>query len=349
MKAYFQKRFLKFKNPAGTSRGILKTKPSWYIYLYDEEDPSYKGVGECSIIPGLSIDDEEKIEVTLSEICKKINANDYNFKDTLPDFPAIQFALETAYLDYHVKGSKVLFPSSFTEGEQGIHINGLIWMGSLSSMQEQIENKLSNNFQCIKIKIGALNFKDEFSLLKKLRERYSTKDLEIRVDANGAYTPQEAYENMGKLAGLNIHSIEQPIIPTQIYEMAELCSKAPIPVALDEELFGITPVENKRKLIEIIKPHYLVLKPSMLGGFNETLHWINIAKSFQIGWWITSALESNIGLNAIAQWTFKQNVTIPQGLGTGNLFINNINSPLIINKEQLFYDPIKNWNYEFVY
>jgi o-succinylbenzoate synthase len=349
MKASFQKRLFNFKNPAGTSRGILLTKPSWYIYFYNEEDPTFKGIGECSIIPGLSLDKEDKIEDTLAEICKKINSNDYNFKNTIPDFPAIQFALEAAYLDYNAKGSKILFPSSFTSGEDGIPINGLIWMGSLSSMQEQIENKLDNNYRCIKIKIGALDFNDEFNLLKKLRNRFSANDLEIRVDANGAYRPREALEYMGKLADLKIHSIEQPIIPAQIYEMADLCRKTPLPIALDEELFGITPVENKRKLIEIIKPQYLVLKPSMLGGLNETLQWINIAKSFDIGWWVTSALESNIGLSAIAQWTYDQNISIPQGLGTGNLFEKNVISPLTLNGEKLFYDPAKEWNFEFVY
>lgn len=349
MKAYFQKRVFNFKKPAGTSRGILLTKPSWYIYFYDEEEPIYKGVGECSIIPGLSLDNEDKIDDTLAEICRKINSNDYNFNNTIPDFPAIQFALEVAHIDYQVKGSKILFPSSFTTGKEGIPINGLIWMGSLSSMQEQIENKLENNFSCIKIKIGALEFNDELNLLKKLRSRYSADVLEIRVDANGAYKPKEAYEYMGKLADLKVHSIEQPIIPAQIYDMADLCRKPPLPVALDEELFGITPIENKRKLIEIIKPQYLVLKPSMLGGFNETLQWINIAKSFNIGWWITSALESNIGLSAIAQWAYGQNISIPQGLGTGNLFEENIISPLTLKKEKLFYDPLKDWNLEFVY
>ncbi len=349
MKAYFQKRILKFKKPVGTSRGTLITKPSWFVYLYDEEEPIYKGIGECSIIPGLSIDDEDKIEDTLADICKKINSKDYNFNNTLPDFPAIQFAIETALLDYKAKGSKILFPSAFTDGNDGIVINGLIWMGNLSFMQEQIDIKLKNNFRCIKLKIGALDFEDEFFLLKKIRERYSVNDLEIRVDANGAFRPGQAYEIMGRLSTLDIHSIEQPIVPTQIYEMAELCRKAPIQVALDEELFGITPFENRRKLIEIIKPHYLVIKPSMLGGLNEAMHWINIARSFNIGWWVTSALESNIGLNAIAQWCYTQKVTMPQGLGTGSLYLTNINSPLTLNEEKLFYDPIKKWNYEFVY
>ncbi len=349
MKTYFQKRILKFRDPAGTSKGILKTKPSWFVYFYDEENPDYKGVGECSVIPGLSIDDEDKIEPTLADICKSVNLGDYNFEDTLPEFPAIQFALETALSDYKVKGSKVLFPSDFTKGRKGIVINGLIWMGDIHSMKQQIEYKIEKGYRCVKLKIGALNFDEEYNLIKRIRNTYSEADIEIRVDANGAYSPERAYENMGKLAALDIHSIEQPILPSQIYEMAELCRKAPIPVALDEELFGIRPFENKQKLVEIIRPHYLVLKPSMLGGFRETEQWVSIAEELNIGWWVTSALESNIGLNAIAQWCYQLGVSIPQGLGTGNLYIDNIISPLTLNGEKLFYDPFKKWNYEFVY
>ncbi len=349
MKAYFQKRILKFKKPSGTSRGILYHKPSWYIYLYDEEYPSKKGIGECSIIPGLSIDNEENIEGKLSDICKLINDDDFDFESTIPEYPAIEFALDTALLDFQVKGNKQLFPSEFTEGTEGIETNGLIWMGDAHTMFEQIEEKITQGFSCIKLKIGAIGTEDELRVIHNIRNHFSEKDIEIRVDANGAFTPDEAYEIMGKLADLDVHSIEQPILPSQVFEMADLCRKAPIPVALDEELFGKHPFENKLKLIEIIRPHYLVLKPSMLGGFKETMDWVNIAGKENIGWWITSALESNIGLNAIAQWCYALGVKMPQGLGTGGLYVKNVVSPLTMKGSKLFYDPNVEWNYDFVY
>lgn len=349
MKAYFQKRILKFKKPSGTSRGVLYHKPAWYIYLYDEEHPSKKGIGECSIIPGLSVDNEEKIEDRLSDICKLINDNDFDFEKAMPEYPAIEFGLETALLDFQVRGSKNLFPTEFTDGAEGIETNGLIWMDDVAAMVRQIEDKISQGFSCIKLKIGALDTEDELQVIRNIRSQYSEDDIEIRVDANGAYSAEIAYEVMGRLADLNVHSIEQPILPSQVFEMANLCRKAPIPVALDEELFAKHPFENKQKLVEIIKPHYLVLKPSMLGGFKETMDWVNIAGKEGIGWWITSALESNIGLNAIAQWCYAIGVSIPQGLGTGGLFVKNVDSPLTMKGSKLFYDPSLEWSYDFVY
>lgn len=349
MKASFQKRVLKFKKPAGTSRGILLEKPSWYLFLYDEYHPAHKGIGECSVIPGLSPDDELQIEPKLAEICRLINAGDFDFEKPISDFPAISFAVETALLDFQVKGSKILFPSSFTEGTEGIAINGLIWMDQIESMLQQVEQKIEQGFKCIKLKIGTHEFHDEMSLLRMIRSRFSAEELCIRVDANGAYSFRQAFDVVSILAKLEIHSIEQPIIPSQLSEMAELCRLSPVPIALDEELIGKYPAENKRKLIEILRPQYLVFKPSLLGGFRETTDWINIAGEFNCGWWVTSALESNIGLNAIAQWTSFLGTSIPQGLGTGNLFSYNIESPLVVRGEKLFYDPGLKWNYEFVY
>lgn len=349
MKAYFQKRSLQFNKPAGTSRGVLLHKPSWFIYLYNEDEPDVKGIGECSIIPGLSHDDESLIEDKLSEVCQLINKEAYDFTKPLHDFPAITFGLETALLDYENSGNKILFPSKFTEGLAGIPTNGLIWMGDLTSMSEQVERKLDEGYRCIKLKIGAIDIDDEFLVLSNLRKQFSSKELELRVDANGAFRFEQAPDILKRLADLEIHSIEQPIMPSQLYEMARLCEETPLPIALDEELIGKHPYHVKRKLVEMLQPQYLVLKPGLLGGFKETTDWINIAEEFDTGWWVTSALESNIGLNAIAQWTYTLDSNMHQGLGTGSLFARNIESPLEIIGSKLFYSGNKKWSLEFVY
>ena len=349
MKAYFQKRILKFKSPVGTSRGILHHKPSWFLYLYDEDEPQMKGIGECSIIPGLSIDDENKIEDVLTNICLKINNREFDFTIPLYNYPAVNFAVETSLLDYKTGGLRKLFPSKFIEGEEGISINGLIWMGDLESMRNQVEKKIEEGFRCIKLKVGAIETEKELELISDIRSRFNTKELEIRVDANGAYSYEDAMLILKKLSKFDIHSIEQPIMPSQIQNMAKLCQESPVPIALDEELFGIHPFSNKRKLIDLIRPQYLVLKPSMLGGIKETTDWIIIANEFGIDWWVTSALESNIGLNAIAQWVYSMENSVTHGLGTGNLYEENVISPLVLKGDKLFYDSEKNWDYEFVF
>lgn len=349
MKAYFQKRILEFIHAAGTSRGVLKIKPSWYIYLYDELAPDYKGIGEVSIIPGLSKDDENTIEQKLSVLCAAINENSQNLDEIIADYPAIKFGLETALLDFESKGSKILFESDFTRGESGIPTNGLIWMGNSDEMMARVKQKLDAGFRCLKMKIGAVDIEEELQIIRNLRREYSSSVLELRVDANGAFTYTEAKGILQKLADWEVHSIEQPIMPTQIDEMADLCSTSPIPVALDEELIGIAPYENKFKLIDIIRPQYLILKPSLLGGLGESNDWINIAKQLGIGWWVTSALESNIGLSAIAQWVAGLETSMHQGLGLGNLYKKNIDSPLELHGEKLFYNTERKWRYEFVY
>lgn len=349
IKAYFQKRILQFRKPAGTSRGIMLQKPVWYIYLYDEFEPLIKGIGECSIIPGLSIDNDLMVEDKLAEICKQINSGEYDFNKELIDFPGVAFGLETALLDLNTGGSKILFPSGFTKGEDGIKINGLVWMGNPESMMEQVEDKIDKGYKCIKLKIGAIDFKDELQIIRNIRQQHNANELEIRVDANGAFSIKSVRDILNKLAELDVHSIEQPIMPSQFDEMAGLCADSPVPIALDEELIGKFPLENKKKIIDNIKPHYLVLKPGLLGGFRETTDWINIAKEFKVGWWVTSALESNIGLNAISQWTYTLGNKIYHGLGTGSLYVENIDSPLTIKGEKIFYDPQQKWNFEFVY
>lgn len=349
MKAYFQKRVLEFSKAAGTSRGALLQKPSWYIFFYDEQAPEIKGIGEVSIIPGLSFDNEAEIEGMLTNVCAKINSGIYNFKKTLQDFPAISFGVETALMDYKVKGSKILFPSEFTEGVHGIKTNGLIWMGTLEDMLEQVKLKLDSGFRCLKMKIGAIDFNQELVLLKSLRQQFKASELELRVDANGAFSYDEAKEYLKVLQELDIHSIEQPILPNQIEEMADLCQNSDLPIALDEELIGKYSYEVKRKLIDIIRPQYLILKPSLLGGIGASTDWINISEEFNIDWWVTSALESNIGLNVIAQWVATLDNEMYQGLGLGSLYRKNIDSPLELQGEKLFYNPGRKWSYEFVY
>jgi len=348
MQAFFRKRSLQFKNPAGTSRGILHEKPSWFLFLKDEDNNKH-GIGECSIIPDLSIDKKSEIEPTLQHICQAINqGNPIKPNEMAYGFPAIQFALETALIDYQNGGTRILFPSEFTSGQESLPINGLIWMGNIQHMRNQVNKKLEQGFSCIKLKIGAINTDQELSIIHELRKTYPASKLEIRVDANGAFQYDEAREVMKVLAIREVHSIEQPIAKGHTEEMAKLSADTPLAVALDEELIGLMEYESKYQLIEAIKPQYLILKPSLLGGFNASKEWIRIAEDFDAGWWVTSALESNIGLNALAQWTYTLNVDMPQGLGTGSLFKENIESPLEIQDAQLFYNPGKSWNEHFI-
>ena len=344
--ASFQKHTLIFKKPGGTSRGILTSKDSWFIILKDENQKT--GIGECSIIRGLSIDDRPDFELKLEEVCRKIE-NFQNYLDTgLAEFPAIRFGLETALKDLETGGKQILFPSEFTNGEIGIPINGLIWMGTFSEMKEQIISKIENGFRCLKLKIGAINFAEEISLLKMIRKEFSANELEIRVDANGAFAVGEVLEKLQKLSALEIHSIEQPIRAGQVNEMAKICEISPIPVALDEELIGLKNKQEMQQLLAEIKPQYVILKPSLLGGFSKSKEIIEAANKMNIAWWATSALEANIGLNAIAQWVFTFHNQMPQGLGTGQLFENNIPSPLLIKNANLHHGSQNQWNLDLL-
>ena len=340
MKAYYFKHILNFNQPSGTSRGILTFKETWFLKIEDENN---FGIGECSMLRGLSIDDRFDFEEKLNWVCENINLGFNHLLDKLLDFPSIKFGLETAFLDFRSDTPFILYPSNFTQGEVSIPINGLIWMGNKSFMKEQIKTKIKLGFSCIKIKVGAIDFQTELNLIKYLRNEYSVNDIEIRVDANGGFSPKDSLEKLKQLSKLDIHSIEQPIAPGQYEQMAQLCEESPIPIALDEELIGINDVTKRLNLLQIINPKYIILKPSLIGGFVSTQSWINLAKKESVGWWITSALESNIGLNAIAQWTYVLGISRPQGLGTGKLFSNNIDSPLEINNGRLFYLPSKKW------
>ena len=344
MKATFFKYQLQFKQASGTSRGVLTSKDTWFLKI---QDANQMGIGECGMFRGLSCDDRPDFEDKLDWVCENIKLGQEALLEELSEFPAIQFGLETAFLDFNADKSFVLFPSKFTEGQAEIPINGLVWMGNTDFMKSQIYSNIASGFYCIKIKIGALDFDTEFKLLQSIREEYDANTIEIRVDANGAFSPDEALEKLKRLSDLQLHSIEQPIGSGQIEAMAELCAHSPLPIALDEELIGIHDVTKRNYLLQTINPQFIILKPTLLGGFSGSQSWIDLAESHSIGWWITSALESNFGLNAIAQWTYQLDVHRPQGLGTGALFTNNLVSPLKIINGRLSYDPSKKWKLNF--
>ena len=341
MKASFFKYQLQFKKASGTSRGILRTKDTWFIKI---EDESHVGIGECGMFRGLSCDDRPDFEEKLHWVCTHINLGLNNLLKKLVEFPSIKFGLEIAFLDLKAKPSHALFPSEFTKGNDSIPINGLIWMGDKQYMKSQIRTKLDAGFDCLKMKIGAIDFETELALIQSIRKEFDAKTIEIRVDANGAFSESDALEKLKSLSDYALHSIEQPIKQGQYDAMAELCNKTPLPIALDEELIGVYDVTRRKKLLQTINPQYIILKPTLVGGLLGSQSWIDLAEDQNIGWWITSALESNVGLNAIAQWTYSLNVKRPQGLGTGMLFSNNFLSPLQINNGNLQYNPKEKWN-----
>ncbi|WP_370476450.1 o-succinylbenzoate synthase [Tamlana flava] len=341
--ATYQQYILNFKQASGTSRGILKTKETWFIVLKTENK---LGIGECGLFRGLSADDKPDYEQKLKWACEQIDSGLDFLLGQLTEYPSIQFGLEMAFLSLESKDSFELYPSEFTKSEDSIPINGLIWMGDEAFMKKQIQDKIEAGFSCIKMKIGAIDFQSEVNLIKSIRKDFSSKEIELRADANGAFSPKEVLEKLKILSDYDLHSIEQPIKQGQIDEMAWLCEVAPLPIALDEELIGVFSLKNKKELLQIINPQYIILKPSLVGGFNGTDEWIDTAENQNIGWWITSALESNIGLNAIAQYTYKKHSSLPQGLGTGGLFINNFSCPLQVKNGTLQYQKNKTWNLE---
>jgi len=342
IKAQYHKYILNFKQPSGTSRGIMTTKETWFIIL---ESDGKTGVGECGVLRGLSIDDIPDYEEKLKWACKNINLGLETLVSELVELPSIQFGLETAFKSLESINQFQLFPSAFTKGFDSIPINGLVWMGSEDFMRSQIKDRISAGFDCIKLKIGAIDFQTELDILKSIRKEFSKSDIELRVDANGAFQTKDALEKLKQLSEYQLHSIEQPICPKQFEAMAKLCEQTPLPIALDEELIGVFEFEKKRELLQTIKPQYIILKPSLIGGFSGSQQWIDLAEQQNIKWWITSALESNIGLNAIAQFTYTLKNTMPQGLGTGSLFTNNFDSPLTVKNGTLHYNLNQNWNF----
>lgn len=341
MKASYKKYTLHFKRPSGTSRGVMTEKETWFLFL---EDDGKTGIGECGLLRGLSVDDRPDYEEKLQWVCQNIHLGKDKLWDELLEFPSIQFGVEMAFLSLQSKTPFELFPSSFTKGNDAMRINGLVWMGDEAYMKSQIEEKLAQEFTCIKLKIGAIDFEKELELLRYIRQNFDAKTIEIRVDANGAFNSFEALDKLKQLAVFELHSIEQPVQKNNTDLMADLCNSTPFPIALDEELIGVFLFSEKEALLKKIRPQYIILKPSLVGGFKGTLEWISIANSLNIDWWITSALESNIGLNAITQFTFTLQNPLPQGLGTGGLYTNNFDGPLEINKGHIQYNTAKNWD-----
>lgn len=335
IKATFKKYILQFKLPGGTSRGVLHTKETYFLKIAKDQNI---GLGECAVFKGLSTDDRPDYEEKLQWLCDHIQLDKDLLLHELIEFPSIQFGLEQALLSLKSKDPFELFPSDFTNGNDSIAINGLIWMGNRSFMQKQIKEKLKAGFTTIKLKIGAIDFQTELGLLKNIRNEFLANEIELRVDANGAFHPKEALEKLKQLSEFQLHSIEQPIKAGQWELMEDLCKKTPLPIALDEELIGVFNKSDREKMLQSINPQYIILKPSLIGGFHGTDEWVELANKYGIGWWITSALESNIGLNAIAQYTYIKQNKLPQGLGTGGLFTNNSISPLTVKNGALFYE-----------
>lgn len=344
MTASYKQYILKFKRPSGTSRGVLTEKETWLIRI---SDGNREGFGECGILRSLSYDDQPGYEDQLQWVCENIHLGKDQLWKRLREFPSIQFGIEMAFKSLEAEDPFLLFTSEFTAGKDSIPINGLVWMGDKEFMKEQITQKIESGFKCIKLKIGAIDFDTEVQLLRSIRDHFSAEEIELRVDANGAFKPEEALPKLERLAKLQIHSIEQPIKQGQVNEMAEICRKTPLPIALDEELIGVLTVTEKAELIQTIKPQYAIFKPSLIGGIKGTTEWLEICNKNRVDCWITSALESNIGLNAIAQWTYTLNSSMPQGLGTGSLYTNNITSPLEVNNGTIQYNPAKNWEFKF--
>lgn len=350
LRASVSKKVFEFNFTARTSRGRMKERTSWFIKLWDESNPSVFGLGECAPLPGLSVDDKPDYEIVLNRVAENVSTLKIGSLTLLenaatlvpPGFPSILFGLETALLDFKNGGKRIIFNNSFLTSKP-IPINGLVWMGDLDQMLQQASIKIDDGFRCIKIKVGGLNFEKECDILHYIRRKYYREEIVLRLDANGAFKTEEALYKLYDLSKFKIHSIEQPIKPGQP-ELEELCRKSPIPIALDEEMIGIESAEAKKDLLANVKPQYIIVKPSLHGGILSSQEWISIAESLNIGWWITSALESNIGLNAICQLTANYPVSIPQGLGTGALYENNFESPLEVKKGEIFYSPKLSWN-----
>lgn len=329
-----QERTLHFKQPAGTSRGVYTTRKIWLVYLSDGKKT---GMGECAPLPDLSCDVRNDYEEVLEGFCQKLCESGEIDYEAMRDYPSMLFGFETALLN--LQHGDIMFDNAFSRGEVGIPINGLVWMGNYDEMLQRMEEKLEKGFRCVKLKIGAIDFDQELDLVKRIRDRFSFHEVELRLDANGAFPYEEALYKLELLSQYAIHSIEQPIKAQQWALMAELCRESPLPIALDEELIGVNDPEMKHHMLNIIKPRYIILKPSLHGGMQGCREWIKTARDMGIGSWITSALESNIGLNAIAQFAadvYGDHITMPQGLGTGQLFTDNIPMPLEIRGDKLW-------------
>jgi o-succinylbenzoate synthase len=348
--SYFQKVF-RFNFKARTSRGLMKDKTSWFIKIFEKDNPEIFGIGECGPLAGLSIDSIPEFDSRVSSIVDHINVSSFAKLDPAMiraiagvSFPSITFGLETAWMDFQNGGQRVIFKNGFVKGEP-IMINGLIWMGDMDFMMEQINSKIAQGFTCLKLKVGGLDFERECDILRYIRKKYFRENIIIRLDANGAFKVDDVLFKLEEMAKYQVHSIEQPLKPG-LDETEELCRKSPIPVAFDEELIGKETVEEKASVLKKLKPQFVVLKPTLHGGFQGCEEWISLAESMNIGWWITSALESSIGLNAICQFTANYQTNIHQGLGTGSIYESNFTSPLKVKDGKIIYDGGLSWRAE---
>lgn len=332
---------LQFKEQARTSRSVMHTHRVWYIRVWDESNPEVFGIGECAPLEGLSPECNQYYEKILARACQTINNIDVKI---LQGWSSIRFGVETALADLKHGGIRRIFDTPWSDGVGSITINGLVWMGSEDEMLARINDKLSAGFHCIKLKIGGIDFEGELRLLQHIREAFGPDMLEIRLDANCAFSAYEAIERLERLAAYSIHSIEQPIARRLWADMARLCRESPIPIALDEELIGVSERTRQCRLLDEIRPAYIILKPTLCGGLTGARQWVELASERGIGWWLTSALESNIGLNAIAQLAADLKVSMPQGLGTGALYTNNIPSPLTLCGDELSYNIHSHWD-----
>ncbi|MCI0751286.1 MAG: o-succinylbenzoate synthase [Flammeovirgaceae bacterium] len=350
LRASHTKKTFHFNFRARTSRGLLKDKTSWFIKVWDDKEPAVFGLGECGPLPGLSVDSKPDFEQVLDETVNRIQSVQRLSDDAVEmisrmvplGYPSIKFGVETAIRDLVNGGHRIIFKNKFLDGHR-VPINGLIWMDDMDIMLQQITDKIAQGFTCIKIKVGGLNFERECDILHYIRKKYFRDQITIRLDANGAFKPEDALSKITQLSRFQVHSIEQPLKPGN-ESLEELCRKTPVPIALDEELIGLEKVEEKTRLLQKIKPQFITLKPTLHGGFSGCQEWIDIAQSVNIGWWITSALESNIGLNAISQFTASFENIIPQGLGTGLLYADNFPSPLTIEQGHIYHNHKELWD-----
>lgn len=345
LRARFRKYTLHFRFLARTSREKMMWRDTYFLHLWDDDNPQAEGIGECNLFRGLSADDTPDYEERLQRLCDRIGEHDA--AGEVADCSSILFGLETALADLRNGGNRQPFPGAWSRGESSIPINGLVWMGDKRQMAERIKEKLDAGFSCLKLKIGGIDFEQEVELLESVRRIFSPADLQVRLDANGAFSPRDALSRLERLAKYAIHSIEQPIKAGQPQAMAEICRRSPIDIALDEELIGVRDDTSKARLLDEICPRYIILKPALCGGFAHSGQWIEAARKRDIGWWATSALESNVGLNALAQWLDSviegDDSEMRQGLGTGGLYTNNIESPLSLVGDRLRHDASARW------
>ena len=333
----------------GTSKGPINARIVWSLIAWDIERPEIKGIGEAALFPGHSKEFPADVKTKLIELCAETRDWSRRLTTDLVEVPSVRFAVEQCLRDLEVSGTKQLFPSPFTLGQKGIPINGLVWMGDKATMKQRIREQIEKGFTTVKMKIGASSIhrngiEDELELLRSVRSEFGAGDISLRVDANGAFNSRNAMDVLERLAALDIHSIEQPVAPGLYEVIAELCERSPVPIALDEDLIGLNTTDAKNDLLDHVKPKFIVIKPSLVGGWEATRQWIALAESRGIGWWITSALESSIGLNAIAQFTATLGVRMAQGLGTGSVYANNTPSPLFAEAGLLHYRPEVAWD-----